>query len=101
MLNVVCTRSQIYNYSTTTINIMIYLRFIRNNMSTLELVKPVTSGDKFLVTGWYKYVDHVDSNTTDCFVPMQSCRMFFKKDEVAPLLGSCEHAIRWELISAY
>ena len=71
-------------------------------MSTKQPVeKHYKNGKKFLVTGWYKYDGHVDENNTECFVPKQSSRMLFKKGEIAPLLGSCSHTIKWEFISKY
>ena len=86
---------------TLIINTMKFLQKVRSNMSLLVTKTQFTSGEKFIVTGWYKYTDHVEKNTTKCFVPMQSNRMLFKKGETAPMLGSCEHAIKWEFISAY
>lgn len=70
-------------------------------MSIQTIKKDYISGEKILVTGWYKFAGHVEKNNQECFVPPQSNRMFFKKDKTAPLLGSCEHIIKWELISAY
>ena len=70
-------------------------------MSVQSIKKHYTNGEEFLVTGWYKYKGHVEENNIECFVPTQSGRMLFKKGEVAPMLGSCAHAIRWEFISKY
>ena len=61
----------------------------------------IHSGEIITVTGWYKYDGHIDSGVFDCFIPMQSSRMLFKKGESCMSLGSCSHKIRWKFIEAY
>lgn len=63
--------------------------------------KHIRSGEEFPVTGYYKYVGHVDNGTSDCFIPKQSNRLLFKANETAPMLGSCPHSIEWKLIKTY
>lgn len=58
-------------------------------------------GDEIPITGYYSYLCHVDERHPECFVPMQSNRMLFKKGETAPKLGSCEHRIAWEFEEKY
>jgi hypothetical protein len=59
------------------------------------------NGDKIPITGWYSYSCHIDVADPKCFVTMQSSRMFFKKGETAPGLGSCDHRIAWKFIEEY
>lgn len=71
-------------------------------MSVLESPpKQIRNGEKFTITGYYKYAGHVVTSTENCFIPMQSARILFKSGETAPMLGSCPHDVKWELISKY
>lgn len=59
------------------------------------------SGDKFIVTGYYRYRGHPNNDEDNCFVTTQAHRLLFKKGETAPKLGSCDHIVEWILIKEY
>ena len=59
----------------------------------------VMCGRKFETTGYYKLVK--DNHNSECFIPNQANRMLFKKNEIAPLTGSCNHIAVWEFIESF
>ncbi len=71
------------------------------NNQNANLQVPVTSGDPFPETGYYKYAGHVDDDYRHCFIPEQAHHMIFDKNEKAPLLGSCPHKVKWTFVGRY
>jgi len=66
---------------------------------SLKVTHPqVTSGKQVRITGYYKYLKHLQENRDDCFIPEQAEKMLFKEGTKAPMLGSCPHDVVWELI---
>lgn len=66
------------------------------------VVMNVGSDQYIPITGYYSYVGHKEYHP-ECkiHVPMQAYRMFFKKNEIAPKTGACEHDVNWYLVEAY
>lgn len=62
------------------------------------MTETIYTGATFQNTGYYKYSRHDLNGVFECFIPIQANRMFFKKGEKAPILGSCEHVVGWEFI---
>lgn len=63
--------------------------------------KRIKNGEKFTITGYYKYAGHVIPTTDNCFITEISARMLFKKNHTAPSTGSCTHDIVWEFICKF
>ena len=62
----------------------------------------ISTGCIFPITGYYSYHMHEDSmENCGSFVPQQANRLLFKKGEIAPKLGSCDHIVVWKLIKEY
>lgn len=62
----------------------------------------ISSDVIFPITGYYSYHRHEDGEEhEECFVPKQANRLLFKKGEIAPKLGSCDHVVVWKLIKKY
>ena len=63
-------------------------------MSNEQSNHTVMSGEPITIEGFYKLVNH----NPECFIPVQANRMFFKKQEEAPMTGSCYHKAEWQFI---
>ncbi|RNJ79768.1 MAG: hypothetical protein D9C04_03600 [Nitrosopumilus sp. B06] len=60
------------------------------------------SGEKFPVTGYYSYADHVGLDKVDCYVsPNVKAGMLFTKGELVPKLIACPHVVSWRLDASY